>query len=328
MTSSVGGLLGAELRRFRHRRFVVGLLTLSLLVLAAGLTVAAVQHRKLGPADLELGRQRAAQFVQEQRAALADCLKQVPSDQDPAQFCGGPLDPAAVNPADFIEAQTFVLSRQLPDGAVGIGVLTATVLFLIGATWVGAEWSTRSMVALLFWEPRRTRVVASKLAVLVGAAAVIATVAQALWWGAAEVLARTRGTTAGLPGDFYVNVLQTSLRAVLFGVLMAALGFALANLVRNTGAALGIAFAYLIVVENAVRALRPHWQGSLLTTNAAALLDPAGARYYLQDSRRGIGYDAGREVVVSHLHGGLVLGGVTLALVLLGSLLFVRRDLH
>ena len=40
--------------------------------------------------------------------------------------------------------------------------------FLIGATWIGAEWSSRSIVALLFWVPQRMRVMGTKIAVLVG----------------------------------------------------------------------------------------------------------------------------------------------------------------
>jgi len=41
---------------------------------------------------------------------------------------------------------------------------------------------------------------------------------------------------------------------------------------RNTGAALGVAFVWLAVVENVVRVVRPAWQEWLLTDNAAALV--------------------------------------------------------
>ncbi len=322
------GLLGAEVRRFRSRRFVLVLLLLSLLGFGAGVTVAALQHRTPTSADLQQAQVRIDQFLKEAAAGREQCLTQVPPGQAPDQFCGTAPVVQELRAEDFTDVRPFVLADQLPNGAIGIGVLTAVLLFLIGATWVGAEWSTRSMVALLFWEPRRVRVVTTKLGVLLLAATGIGVVAQLLWFGAAQLLSRTRGTTAGLPGAFYGNVLQTELRAVLFGIIAAALGFALANLVRNTGAALGIAFAYLLVVENAVRALYPRWQGWLLTTSAGALLDPAGGRYYLAGRPDGLGNASGREVVVTHLHGGLVLGGTALVLVALGSVLFVRRDLH
>lgn len=322
------GLFGAEVRRFRSRRFVVLLLLLSLLGFGVGVAVAAYQHRTPTATDLQQAQQKMDQFVRESAAGREQCLTQVPTGQDPNGFCGPAQGPQDLQLQFFTDARPFALAYQLPNGALGIGVLTSVLLFLIGATWVGAEWSTRSMVALLFWEPRRVRVVATKLGVLLLAATGIGIGAQALWFGAAQLLSRTRGTTTGLPGSFYSNVFQTELRAVLFGVIAAALGFALANLVRNTGAALGIAFAYLLVFENAVRALWPSKQGWLLTTSASALLDPAGARYYLQGRADALGNFAGREVVVTHLHGGLVLGAVVLALVALGSVLFVRRDLH
>ncbi len=322
------GLFRAELRRFRSRRFVVLLLLLSLLGFGVGVAVAAVQHRTPTAADLQQAQQRLDAFARESAAGREQCLTQVPEGQDPNGFCGPVQGPQDLELQYFTDARPFVLANQLPEGALGIGVTTSVLLFLIGATWVGAEWSTRSMVALLFWEPRRVRVVVTKLGVLLLAATGIGVVAQALWFGAAQLLARTRGTTTDLPGAFYGNVLQTELRAVLFGVIAAALGFALANLVRNTGAALGIAFAYLIVVENAVRGLWPSKQGWLLTTSASALLDPAGGRYYLQERADAFGNSVGREVVVTHLQGGLVLGAVVLALVALGSVLFVRRDLH
>ena len=56
---------------------------------------------------------------------------------------------------------------------------------------------------------------------------------------------------------------------MLLTVLVALLGFGLTNLIRNTGAALGVGFVYFAIVETAVRALRPAWQPWLLSTNAA-----------------------------------------------------------
>ncbi len=325
----MSGLLRSELLRLRSRRFVVVLLLLALTGFGVGVAIAAAKHHRLTPAQLQVGQQRVTQLIAEQQAGREQCVQQLPPGQEADQFCGPAPDLSGFRAEDFTDTRPFVLVGQLPDGVLGIGVITAVLLFVIGATWVGAEWSTRSMVALLFWEPRRTRVVLTKLGVLVGAAVVVGVVAQALWFGAAQLLAGTRGTRGGLPPHFYGDLAQTQGRVVLFGVLVAAMGFALANLVRNTGAAMGIAFAYLIVVENAVRALWPRGQEWLLTTNAQALIDPAGARYFLQGARNTDGsYGPGREVVLSHLHGGLVLGCVATLVVLVGGVLFVRRDLN
>ena len=58
---------------------------------------------------------------------------------------------------------------------------------------------------------------------------------------------------------------------------MGAVGFALASLGRNTAAALGVGFAYVVVVENLIRALKPHWQPWFFSDNAAVLItaDPS-----------------------------------------------------
>jgi hypothetical protein len=50
------------------------------------------------------------------------------------------------------------------------------------------------------------------------------------------------------------------------------IGFAVASIGRNTAAALGAGFAYLAVIENLVRGLRPGWQRWLFTDNAAVFI--------------------------------------------------------
>lgn len=48
----------------------------------------------------------------------------------------------------------------------------------------------------------------------------------------------------------------------------AVLGLTLATIARNTGAAIGVAFAYLAIGESIVRALKPAWQPWLIGDNA------------------------------------------------------------
>jgi len=94
---------------------------------------------------------------------------------------------------------------------------------------------------------------------------------------------------------------------------------------------MGAGFVYFVIVENVVRNFRPGWQRGLLTENTAALLTRGGTQLYLDgpyiDSTTGSYTDSGRLVVLSNLHGGLVLGAVVAVVVGLGVLLFVRRDL-
>ena len=148
--------------------------------------------------------------------------------------------------------------------------------FLIGATWIGAEWSSRSLVALLFWEPRRLRVAGAKIGVLIGASALLGVVAQAAWLAMAGILNATAGDGGRLPGSFWSTLFALQGRSVLLTVLASLVGFGLANLTRNTGAALGAGFVYFAILETAVRALRPTWQPWLLSNNAVALMYPRG----------------------------------------------------
>ena len=73
----------------------------------------------------------------------------------------------------------------------------------------------------------------------------------------AWILRTAVGTDDALPAGFWGDLLAAQGRSVLLTVLVALLGFGLTNLVRNTGAALGIGFVYFAVLENGVRACRP-----------------------------------------------------------------------
>ena len=117
---------------------------------------------------------------------------------------------------------------------------------------------------------------------------------------------------------------------MLLAVLLGLIGFGLANLIRNTGAALGIGFVYFILELIADGHPTRAGQSWALTVNVAALVYPGGVPVYVPSSepyfdeeQGGLSY--GREVIVSNWHGGLVIGGVALVLLVLGGWLFKRR---
>jgi hypothetical protein len=114
-------------------------------------------------------------------------------------------------------------------------------------------------------------------------------------------------------------------RGVLFVVLAALGGFGLANLVRNTGAALGIGFVYFAIIEVAVGAFRPTWHPWLLTQNAVGLVLPDGLPVYLYETP---GQMEPTEYVVTNLQGGVLLTAVVAVVVGIGVALFARRDIH
>ena len=327
-------LARAELRRLSSRRFVRVLLALALLAFLAAVGVAsATAFAKTTPEQLATAERNIAQVVDEQNGYRQQCLNDTTRPAElPDSVCGEPYTADQFRAEDFLDRRPFELAEMLPAGGIAVAAGTAALAFLLGATSIGAEWSSRSIVALLFWEPRRTRVMTVKLAVLAGAVATMAVVAQALWFGASQLMARTLGTTGPLPDGFAGDLLGQQARSVLLAVLAAGLGFAVSNLARGTGAALGAGFVWFAVVETAVRGVRPRWQEWLLSDNAAALVLDGGHRIYVYDGGfvddTGQFVDGAQEVVLSNLHGGLVLGLATAALVGVGVVLFARRDLH
>ena len=315
----------------RSRRFIAVLVLLAAAGFAVLLVLASTQFATPSAAGLAEAQAELERAVAENSVFHEQCLEsEVPDGATPEAFCGPPPSAESFGGVEaFIDKRPFVLGEDGLSGATAVAAATAAVAFLVGATWIGAEWSSRSIVALLFWEPRRVRVMGAKLAVLAATTALLAVAAQAVWAVAARVLAATRGGTAAPPG-FWGDLAGSAGRAVLLAVLVGMLGFAFANLVRNTAAALGVGFVYFAIVENVVRGVRPAWQEWLLSTNAAALVQDGGTSFYVYEGftdDTGVFTFADREVLVSNLHGGLVLAAVTAVAVGLGVLLFSRRDL-
>lgn len=327
-----GSLLHAEVHRLLSRRFVQVLVLLGALGFAGALVLASIQFASTTPAALAEAQAELERVRADNEVFYQQCLTSadIPDGTTPEQFCGPPPTAESFGGVEqFLDKRPFVLGEDGLTGALAVAGATAALAFVIGATWIGAEWSSRSIVALLLWEPRRVKVLLTKLAVLAGATALLAVLAQAVWALAARVLAATRGDTGAPPG-FWGDLAASAGRGVLLVVLVAVLGFAFSNLVRNTAAALGVGFFYFVIVENAVRAARPAWQEWLLSTNAAALVQDGGASFFVfgqVTDANGVVSFTEREVVVSNLHGALVLTAVTALVVALGVLLFSRRDL-
>ncbi len=325
-----GSLLRAEARRLRSRRLVRVLFVLGLLGLLTVLAVETTQYARPSAAALVDAAQRRDAAVAEGRESHRLCLADTdkPQGATPDQFCGPePTAEQYGQVEDFVQHRPFAMAGEGRAGVLGVGGLTAVLAFLLGASSIGAEWSTRSLVALLFWEPRRVKVMVTKVAVAAGAAAVLGLVAEAVWLGGARLLEALRGDPAAVaPPGLWGELLGTAGRAVLLVVLAALFGFGVANLLRSTAAALGVGFVYFSVAENVLRAVRPGWAPWLLTTNAAALLNPGGVRLPPAPVRGGSSSEpVGR--LLTNLHGGLVLGVAAALLVGAGVLLFTRRDL-
>jgi hypothetical protein len=326
LTPARGSLLRAEAHRFGSRRFIRLLLGLFVLGWLAAIVIGLTQYGTPDAGDLADARQRLQQEVSRQEGFRQDCLDQSGGSE---AACGQPIRAQDFRVEDFLGKRPFDLPSAATAGAAGFGAAAAVLTFLVGATWIGAEWSARSLVAWLFWAPRRMRVIGAKLAVLAGGTVLIGAAAQLAWLGMAGLLNAVAGSGSSLPGGFWGSLLATEARCVLLAVLAAGLGFGLANLVRNTGAALGIGFVYFSIVETAIRILRPTWEPFLLSNNAAGLVSPGGVSVFVQDGTPGPdGLVHPTEYVITNLQGAVLLGGVTVVVVAAGMVLFARRDLH
>jgi hypothetical protein len=184
------------------------------------------------------------------------------------------------------------------------------------------------MPALLYWEPRRARVMGVKVLAVSLMAIVVALAAQFVWLVLAWILVLTKGASDPdpLPDRFIADTVGGIGRGVLLTVLVALAGFALANLTRNTGAALGVAFVYFAVAESAVTALAPRFVRWLVGPNIGGLIDAGGTS--VPSGRESFtGADGDQAVVLlSNLRSGVVLTVIVAVLLLVATLLFSRRD--
>lgn len=159
--------------------------------------------------------------------------------------CEGP-------PRDFFVAENFMppqFAFKLMYGEILIiwAAIISMVGFVIGATFVGAEWSSGSMMNLLTWKPKRLSVLGTKLGVLLGSMTVVGVATLALWTAGLYAVGKTSGNTDGMTSGTWQSFGLAGLRGVAMILAFSALGFALASLGRHTALALGVAIAVVIV---------------------------------------------------------------------------------
>jgi ABC-type transport system involved in multi-copper enzyme maturation permease subunit len=165
----------------------------------------------------------------------------------------------------------FTLSDARPF-LEGTASLFAIAGWLIGTSLVGAEWQAGTMPTLLTWEPRRSRVLVAKtIAAAIGVFAMIF-VLDLLFTGLMALVAATRGSTEGTDASLVRSLVGFDVRVATLAALGAILGLSLAMVTRNTGATLGIAFVYLVIVEGLFRQFLPGWRAWLLGDNSTIFL--------------------------------------------------------
>ena len=259
----MSALLSVELRRLAARRLVrMAVAAMILGIVIAGVVTFFRSHR-LSAETLRAQQIEREQFINECLSGQGPLAQPVPpgfSPQPPTrQECEG----VVFGPTDPRFHLTSL--KQVFEGTTVPLVLLAWIL---GASFIGAEWHAGTVSTLLTWEPRRIRVLLAKAAVFmiaafVGALAFHALLGLALWPAAAA-----RGSMEGAGSAWFGQITGVALRGAALVSIGAAVGFAIASVARSTAAALGVGFAYLLVLENLIGVLRPGWRSWFFSWNA------------------------------------------------------------
>ncbi len=270
-------LIRVELSRLAARRLTRVLAALFLLILM----IVLVRQAVVSDRDVDAARAKAraeaaefaAQFPEEELAGhLKECNAakargELPPEVDCAQEARPPTE------ENFYNDPRFSFSQELRGGTQGIGFFMAMIGFLVGASFIGAEWHFGTLQALLLWEPRRIRVILAKAAALVAGLVVFTVAVELLFTGGSYLIAATRGTTEGTTAGLVTSCALGVLRALYVIAFTGLLGFAISGLSRVTAAALGTGFAYFAIFENLIRGLRPGWSRYLVGENIIAVVE-------------------------------------------------------
>ncbi|MFN2489475.1 MAG: hypothetical protein ABR529_07020 [Actinomycetota bacterium] len=252
--------MAVEGRRLLARRLVrVTALLIVLAIISAGVVVF-IRSDKLsegGAARLERLREQATER----------CIEEFPADVedvDPREACSQGVYVEERDPRFFL--------TRLRDAALGTTAPLIILAWLIGGSFVGAEWHAATMGTLLTWEPRRTRVLVAKLVTVASLAAVGALLVQVLLGAALLPSALLRGSTSGADAHWLQGTLGIVARGSAMAAFAAVLGFSISSVARNTAAALGAGFAYSAIIDPLVGAWRPRLQQWLLVDNIALFI--------------------------------------------------------
>jgi len=213
----------------------------------------------------------------------------------------------------FLAFTNHYTLSSTPDVILGTAFPLVVIGWLVGASFIGAEWHAGTITTLLTWEPRRVRVVLAKAAVAVAAVFVLSLILQLVLTACLALAASINGSSTGAEG-WLSETAAITVRVSVLACLAGAIGFAFSAVGRNTAAALGAGFAYVVIVENLVRGLKPEWSEWLFGENASLfLLGPSNDLPYLERSQLGA---------------GIYLVLVSLLLVAAATVVFRTRDVN
>ena len=326
--TSFAGLVGVELRRLWWRR-----LTKAALVAVVVFMGAAVYNAYNASAPERLAQQidEYTIMVEQTPRMIEECKTQQAQERDRSG------DPTIDFGCDEQKAPTLEemglvlpLADTISEGIAKVSaLLLAFIALLLGASLVGAEFSTGSMGTWLTFEPRRLRAGASKLVAAAAGGTALAVLGLVL----ANLGARMV-SVVNRPGDDLVlpappaldePLAVLGLRVLALSVGAGLIGASLGLLLRHTAAIIGVVLGFAVVVEGI--AVQAFFQGRLqkwsVLRNMEAFIEK-GTTYYAE-SCTGSSCDYAPQTL-TYTHGWVFLLCVVTVVVLAGLVSFRRRD--
>ena len=196
----------------------------------------------------------------------------------------------------------------------GLALLGQLIIVVLGAIVMTSEYSTGMMRTSLAVMPRRGVLFGAKAAVLTAVTLVIALVTSFASFFIGQYLLRGTHVTATLsqPG-----VLRAVLASACYVALSGLFAFALGAIVRSTAGAITAAFRLLFLLPQIAKALPSAWYADLVRWL------PGGDVVNAITGTRGVNVD---QHLFSAWGEFAVFGGYTVVLLVVGALLFSRRD--
>ena len=195
--------------------------------------------------------------------------------------------------------------------------------WLLGSSFVGAEWRAGTMTTLLTWEPRRFRVLLAKVLAVASTSAMMLFVLQVaigamLLPGAYRRPSGVQSQVGGFHGSARIDAAWLHSvggflgRGAALAAIAAVIGFAIGAIGRNTAFGLGVGFVYLAILEGGlIGHLFPSTRRWLLVGNSIVFV-----------SGRSDPEVAGRSTIGA----GLVLGAYAIGAFLVAVAIFRARD--
>lgn len=245
-------LVRAERRRLHKRRVTQAMLVIGLLLLTAIAIGTWFSNQKVDDATRAAAQVRAQQDYEQVNRDWNDrykamCEEDVKAGRIPEGSCVGPT-PEDFR-AEYYMPSTFDFKAASKEMLTVWAVLMGLVALIIGASSIGAEWSSGGMMNLLTWQPRRVRVLGTKLGVLLATVSAWAAAIGALWVAALWTIGTFRGSTAGMTSGAWQSFALAGLRGIGVVAAAATFGFVLASLGRRTAVALGVLLAMFVVLQ-------------------------------------------------------------------------------